>query len=197
MNGIVRTCVNGTFRFFMRPYCRRLIYLCLLGIPVLFEFLSGGFVRRTFVFYNRDTGEAEVEERMLPRMPSRELDIRQYVEETLLGPVSAGAEPLFSRETGLRSLLFREGIVYADLSPSAALPYSGGESAFRSLYILNTGMRRNFDFIKEVHLFIEGKEAYLERFRAIPLTRPETGNFGKSLFSVKTTNIISKNQECA
>jgi hypothetical protein len=192
MNGIIRDCINGTFRFFMRPYCRRLIYLCLLGIPVLFEFLSGGFVRRTFVFYLRDSGEAEVEERMLPRMPSRELAIRQYVEETLLGPVSSEAELLFSRETGLRSLLYRDGVVYADLSLSAALPYSGNGGAFRSLYALYTGIRRNFDFIEEVHLFIEGEEAYFERFRGSPQTSLEIGDFGERYFPTKITNIASK-----
>jgi hypothetical protein len=195
MNGIIRDCINGTFRFFMRPYCRRLIYLCLLGIPVLFEFLSGGFVRRTFVFYIRDSGEAEVEERMLPRMPSREIAIRQYVEETLLGPVSPEAELLFSRETGLRSLLYRDGVVYADLSLSAALPYSGNEGAFRSLYALYTGIRRNFDFIEEVHLFIEGEEAYFERFRGSPQTSLEIGeieDFGEPYFPAKNANIASK-----
>jgi hypothetical protein len=192
MNGIIKSCINGTFRFLMRPYCRRLIYLCLLGIPVLFEFLSGGFVRRTFVFYLRDTGEAEVEERMLPRMPSRELAIRQYIEETLLGPVSSEAELLFSRETGLRSLICRDGIVYADLSLSAALPYSGTGDTFRSLNALYTGIRRNFGFIEEVHLFIEGEEAYFERFRGSPQTSPEIGYFGRPYFPAKIANIASK-----
>jgi hypothetical protein len=167
MNGIVRDAVNGIARFIGKKHYRRLIYLCILGIPALVDFLSGGFVRRTFVFYTRDTGKAEVEERLLPRMPSREEAVRQYVEETLLGPVSPEAEPLFLRETALESLLFRDGIVYADLSLSAALPLSNGESAFRGFYVLHTGIRRNFSFVKEVRLFIDGKEAYFERLRGI------------------------------
>jgi hypothetical protein len=167
MNGIVRNIVNGIARFIMKKHCRRLIYLCILGIPALFDYWSAGFVRRTFEFYIRDTGTAEIEERLLPRMPSRETAVRQYVEETLLGPVFPEAEFLFLRETGLRSLLFRDGIVYADFSLSAALPPSGGESAFRGFYILHTGIRRNFSFVQEVHFFIDGKEAYFERLRGI------------------------------
>jgi hypothetical protein len=167
MKGIIRGAVNGSAHFFKRKYCRRFIYLCLLGIPVLFDYWSGEFARRTFVFYLRDTGKAEVEERLLPSMPSQELVLRQYVEETLLGPVSPGAEPLFPRETTLRSLIFQDGIVYIDLSLSAALPYSAGADAFKSLYILYEGVRRNFDFVRDVRLFIGGQEVYYERFRSV------------------------------
>jgi hypothetical protein len=151
-------------RFFPGKRYRRFLYLFLLGIPVLAEFSSAALARRTFVFYDLDTGEAMVEERMLPRTSSEETAIRWYVEEVLLGPVSPEAAPLFSRETGLRSLLYRDGVVYADLSLSAALPYSEGGS-FRSLYVLNAGIRRNFSSVRDVRLFIEGSEAFFERFR--------------------------------
>jgi hypothetical protein len=167
MKRIVKGAAEGVLRFFRKKPCRRFFYLLLLGIPALFECWSGGFVRRTFVFYIRDTGKAEVEERLLPLMPSPEMALRQYVEETLLGPISPEADPLFPRETRLRSLLFRDGILYADLSLSAALPYSPGSDAFRGLYVLYKGLRRNFGFLRDARLFIDGKEAYYERFRGL------------------------------
>ncbi|MDR2245625.1 MAG: GerMN domain-containing protein [Treponema sp.] len=157
----------GIAGFFRRKYCHRLIYLLLLAVPAVFEYYSSDFVKRTFVFYARDTDEAEVEERILPAMPTQELALRQYVEETLLGPISPEAEPLFPRETVLRSLIYQDGIVYADLSLAAALPYSPGTEAFRSLRILHQGIRRDFGFVRDVRLFIEGKEAYYERFRGL------------------------------
>jgi hypothetical protein len=165
-------------RFFPGKHYRRFFYLFILCVPVLTEFSSSALVRRTFVFYDLDTGEAMVEERMLPRTSSAETAIRRYVEEALLGPVSPEAAPLFSRETGLRSLLYRDGVVYADLSLSAALPNSEG-GIFRNLYELNAGIRRNFGFVKDVRLFIEGSEAFFERFR---------GAFAKS---------VSKNDKTA
>jgi hypothetical protein len=181
----------------MKKYCRRFIYLLLLGMPVFFEFWSGGFARRTFVFFVRDTGKAEVEERFLPSVPFRELAVRQYVEETLLGPVSPESDPLFPRETRLTSLLFRDGIVYADLSLSAALPYSSGGDAFRSLHILHKGIKRNFRFVRDVRLFIDGKEAYYERFRGISFSPRECRIFGKHYFLGKDLIIVSKSYKCA
>jgi hypothetical protein len=197
MKGIIRGEVNGIARFFRKNYCRRFVYLFLLGIPALVEFLSGGFVRRTFVFYERDTGKAEVENRLLPVMSSRELSLRQYVEEALLGPVSLAADPLFLRGTALRSLLYRDGTVYADLSLSAALPYAAGTDAFRSLYVLHGGIRRNFGFVKDVRLFIEGKEAYYERFRGVSLSPVGSRMFGMRYHLEKHLNIASKNYKYA
>jgi hypothetical protein len=179
MKGIVRGALDGTFRLFRKKSCRRFIYLLLLGIPALFDYWSGGFVRRTFVFFARDTGKAGVEERFLPSMPCRELEVRQYVEETLLGPVSPESDPLFPRETGLKSLLLRDGIVYADLSMPAALPYSPGSDAFRGLYVLYEGVRRNFGFVRGIRFFIDGREAYHERFRGQPSGEGAGGREGQ------------------
>jgi len=87
------------------------------------------------------------------------------VEETLLGPVASDVRPLFPRETRLRTLLFRDGVVYADLSADAALPpEEGGETLdnFRTLY---AGILRNFSFVLDVHFFIAGNAVYAEEFR--------------------------------
>jgi hypothetical protein len=110
----------------------------------------------------RETGEAAA---------SREAEIRRYVEEALLGPVSPGLAPLLSRETALYSLLFREGTAYISLSQAAA----EGPDCFRGLCALNAGIRRNFPSVRDVRIFVEGKEAYYERFREL-----FTANSGKS-----------------
>ncbi|GHT77231.1 hypothetical protein FACS1894130_00880 [Spirochaetia bacterium] len=169
-----------------------IVFLCVIA---LVEYLHAGQVRRTFVFYSLDNGIEALEERMLPRSLSHEAGIRLYVEELLLGPATPNSAPLFPPETGVRSLLYRDGVVYLDLSESAALPGvlpmphpavfvsvlpstplsvapkilldgEGGE-CFRNLYILNAGIRRNFPFVKDVRLFIAGNEAYPEKFQEI------------------------------
>jgi hypothetical protein len=124
--------------------------------------------RRTFVFYTFDRGEALVEDRMLPRSASREEDIARYVEEALLGPVSLEAAPLLARGARLRSLIFRDGTVYGDLSQSAALPVSGAKTdVFTGMLTLNEGIRRNFSYVSNVKLFIEGNEAFFKEFTDI------------------------------
>jgi hypothetical protein len=167
MNGIVKNFSNLLARFFLAKKKRRLFFLGLLGFAALIEFTASGLVRRTFVFYSIENGIITVEDRMLKSSPSREVNITRYVEESLLGPILPDLAPLFPRETRLNSLMFRDGVVYADLSESAALPPVEGGDLFRNLLTLYRGIRRNFPFVKDVRLFIAGKAAFSERFRRI------------------------------
>jgi hypothetical protein len=108
-----------------------------------------------------------VEDRMLKRSGNRETDIARYVEEVLLGPVSPDLAPLFPLETRLRSLLYRDGVVYVDLSDPAALPpleqleEPGVFGNFQTLY---GGIRRNFSYAREVRLFVAGNPAFAGQF---------------------------------
>ena len=144
---------------------RRLFLLGVLGIAALVEFFTLGLARRTFVFYAIDNRMITVEDRMLKKSPSREVDVTRYVEEALLGPVSPDLLPLFPRETRLRSLLYRDGVVYADLTEDAALPPVEGGEVFTGFETLYQGIRRNFSFVSDVRFFIAGKAAYAEEFR--------------------------------
>jgi hypothetical protein len=112
---------------------------------------------------------------MLKRSSSRETDIRRYIEEVLLGPVSPDSAFLFPRETRLHSLMYRDGVVYADLSASAALPSPDGRGCFENLYTLYKGIRRNFSFVKDVRLFIEGNQVYPGEFQKLGQSK----NIGK------------------
>ena len=166
-------------RFLKSGTIKRIIslsLLLLLGIIALVDFFRLGLARRTFVFYSELEGNTVVEERMLRRSGDRETDIRRYVDDVLLGPVTPGSGPLFPRETRLNSFMYRDGVVYSDLTESAALPSEGGD-VFRSLLTLNEGIRRNFPYIKNVKLFIGGNEAFFEEFHGI---------FGNSVDNSKT-----------
>jgi len=143
-----------------------LFFLLVLGLIALMDFFRLGLVRRTFVFYSEMEGKAVVENRMLRRSGDRETDIRRYVDEALLGPVTPGSGPLFPRETRLNAFMYRDEVVYSDLTEAAALPSEGGD-VFRSLLTLNEGIRRNFPYIKNVKLFIGGNEAFFEEFHGI------------------------------
>ncbi|MDR2398685.1 MAG: GerMN domain-containing protein [Spirochaetaceae bacterium] len=139
---------------------RRLVYLLLLGGFAFIQFRHLNQVRRTFIFYSLGDGKPAVENRLLSRSPTEEIALRRYVEEVLWGPVAPDSLPLFSRETRLRSLLYRDKVVYLDISEDAALPLeeAPGGDVFLGLDTLHRGILRNFPAVQEVRLFIQGYE---------------------------------------
>jgi hypothetical protein len=165
MKDFLRAAEAKAGKFLRGKTRRRALCLCLLGVAAFSEFLVLGLARRTFVFYSIDTRAMVVEDRMVSKTGSRERDVRRYVEEALLGPVSLDSAPLFPKGTRLESLLFRDGVAYADLSESAALPVLEGVDAFTGLHALYGGIKRNFPYVRDVRLFIAGREAYPEKFR--------------------------------
>ena len=136
-----------------------------LATAAFIEFHVSGLARRTFVFYDIDSGYVIVEERMLRRTTSKEHDVARYVEDALLGPISPGAMHLFPRGVRLQSLLYRDGIVYANLSGDAAMPPLDGGGVLRSFETLHAGIKRNFPSVGEVRFFIDGRAAFADEFR--------------------------------
>jgi hypothetical protein len=160
----IRGILGSAGRFFGNAACLALLCLGLLCLLALFDYRRSGLTRTTFVFYSIETGGELIEERMLPLPRDREEKLRFYAAEALLGPALRDALPLFPRDTRIESCLFRDGVVYLDLSGTAALPVEGGDS-FRSLSALRGGILRNFAFVKDVRLFIAGNEAFPGKFR--------------------------------
>jgi hypothetical protein len=167
MTPVIRLLIKRIILFFVRGYTFRFILLLLLGFFAYREYADSGLKRRTFVFYSLSDGKSVVEERMLAESDSPELNITRYVQDALLGPATPDTALLFPKETKLRSLLFREGVVYVDLSEDAALPSPEEGDTFQNFYTLNLGIRRNFDFVTGVRFFISGNEAYIEKFYEI------------------------------
>ena len=117
------------------------------------------------MFYAIDDGTIAVENRMLRRSASREHDITRYVEEAILGSVSPNSLPLFPRDTRLVSLLYRDGVVYANFTEEAALPPLQGGEVLHNMETLYAGIRRNFPFVRDVRFFIAGRAAFVAEFR--------------------------------
>ena len=164
MNASFLAIIKPVSEFLASKPARRLLLIFLLVIIASVEFYNLGLARRTFVFYTVNDGSIVVEDRMIKRSSSREIDIIRYTEEMLLGPVAPDLQPLFPRETRLKSLLYRNGVVYADFTADAELPVEGGTTVnnFRTLY---AGILRNFSFVSDVRFFIDGNAAYTEEFQ--------------------------------
>jgi hypothetical protein len=164
MNALLNTILRPIAEFLESPVKRCFLFVGILLLVALVEFLSLGLARRTFVFYTISDGVIVVEDRMLKHSKSREGDIIRYVEETLLGPVSPDLLPLLPRGTKLKTLMYRSGVVYADFSSDAAMPpIEGGRTLdnFRTFY---AGILRNFSYVRDVRFFIEGTAIFTDNF---------------------------------
>lgn len=165
MSGHINSIFKAVAEFLSSAFKRRLIFIGILIVVALAEFFYLGLARRTFVFYTVNDGVIVVEDRMLKHSVSHEGDIIRYTEETLLGSVAPDLLPLFPRETRLKSLLFRNGVVFADFSHEAALPPAEGGTALENFRTLHAGILRNFSYVKDVRFFIEGRAIFVEDFR--------------------------------
>ena len=152
----------GVMGFFMQ--IRRLLYLVVLCLFAFIEMGRSGLSRRTFEFFSYENNRSVVEDRMLRKTPAMEGDIKTYVKELILGPVSVDFAPLLTKGTQLRSFMYRNGIVYADFSSEAALPVLGGRPIFDGFLALNQGIRRNFRSVSDVKLFVNGNEVFFGEF---------------------------------
>jgi len=165
MNRLLNTIFMAVAEFMSHATRRNLLLIGILCVVTLTEFLVLGLARRTIIFYTVNDGSIVVEDRMLKHAKSREDDIIRYTEEVLLGPVSPDLLPLFPRETRLKSLLFRNGVVYADFTEGAALPPVEGGAVLKNFRTLYDGILRNFSYVKDVRFFIEGIAIYIDEFR--------------------------------
>jgi hypothetical protein len=122
-------------------------------------------VRRVLFFPSTTTrslaGKAArvvAEVRFLPRHRDADRDARELVEAALLGPARHGGAPLFPPKATVRTLMVRRGVLYVDLSASAAIPdplapLPLGEAAA----VLDRAIRFNFPWIREIAFSVDGQ----------------------------------------
>jgi hypothetical protein len=165
MNSFFIAIIRAIADFLSSPIKRYLLLIAILSMVTLGDFLYLGLARRTFVFYTVNDGEIVVEDRMVKRSESKEVDIIRYTEEMLLGPVAPDLLPLFPRETKLKTLMYRNGTVYAEFSEHAAMPPEEGGSIIDNFRTFYSGILRNFSYVKDVRFFIEGTAVYEDGFR--------------------------------
>jgi len=164
MGTFIKTVIRTAIEFLASPVRRRLLFLCVLGLIALIEFFALGFARRTFVFYTVDGENIYVEDRMLKHSRSKEENIARYTEETLLGPVSPDLLPLFPLETKLKSILYRNKVVYINFTETAALPPifdDKGRKTLDNFHTLYESILRNFSYVRDVRFFIDGNSVLM------------------------------------
>jgi spore germination protein GerM len=137
--------------------------LILLGAAALAEFLIIDNNRYTLVFNSAHDGTPIIEDRMIAASETKEEALTRYVDEVLLGPVDIDTAPLFYEGSRLESLFYRNDNVYINLSETAVLaPSSINQSVMENLSTFVSGIKRNFAYIDNVILFIDGNEVFFE-----------------------------------
>ena len=136
------------------------------------DFLPRDESRVVMTFYTMADGRNVIEERMMKNPAAQGLDarVRRYTEEVLLGPLSHGAAGFFPAGT-VEACIVDGETAFIGLPPQAALAgitdAEGGYAidSMRAVDTLRKDIGRNFRQLKEIELFIDGRETERETDR--------------------------------
>ncbi len=125
---------------------------------LLFLLLGNGKVSRVLFFPDHLGTRLVAEQRAVPRHRSFEEGVREVVDGALLGPMRPDLARLFPRGVSVQGLVVREGTLFLDLSPAAALPDPEtpleGAAALEGLA---RSLRVNFPRLRELSVTIDGQ----------------------------------------
>ncbi|MBP3710744.1 MAG: GerMN domain-containing protein [Treponema sp.] len=117
--------------------------------------------RYVFMFESASNSKICMESRYLPRNPVQG-KVNMYVDELLLGPLTAEYMPLFSRGTKAESCFMRGDVLYVNLS-DALLAEDGNASEIKQgIELFRKNILYNFRNIHTVDVFVAGEYAYEE-----------------------------------
>jgi hypothetical protein len=115
--------------------------------------------RRVFYFPSFDDDKIHTEVRYLPH-ESTQGDVRLFVDELLLGPLTNRYRILFSQGTRVLSCIQNGGTLYLDLSEEALFSIEPAPPIRSAVEILEKSIKKNFPSIKTVAIFIDNKRVY-------------------------------------
>ena len=116
-------------------------------------------VRYVFMFQSAATGKICMESRYLPRRPVQG-KVNCYVDELLLGALTAEYRPLFTRGTRAQSCFVRDGILYVDLSDALISESDGASEIGQGMELFRKNILYNFKNINTIEVFVAGNHAY-------------------------------------
>lgn len=91
--------------------------------------------------------------------PSLEESIHQAVRELIAGPRKESLSPTIPESVEIRSVYFRDGIAYVDLTPNLSDKHPGGSWAeLLTVYSIINTVTENFSEVNRVQLLLGGRE---------------------------------------
>ncbi|AEJ19774.1 GerMN domain-containing protein [Gracilinema caldarium] len=152
--------LQGITGFFQISINRRLTFLLVLLVIASLDVILTPKKRYIYSFFSQKTKTLHIETRYLVSGKTKEDQLRYFIEEYLLGPSSVDLMPLFPVDAVLTTVMIRNEKAYINLSDSAALPLQNSVSFEQRARLFTQIIRKNFQSIKEITLFIAGNEVY-------------------------------------
>jgi hypothetical protein len=124
----------------------------------LFLYLNHGWVERVLFFPRYTDTVSGGETRRLPKRDTREEELMFFLEEIILGPTNIENIPIVPEETELRSVMFRDQVLYLDLSEDILFQTSGRPLPLeRRMALIKRSVLFNFPWVKEIIITINGE----------------------------------------
>lgn len=90
----------------------------------------------------------------------RNVHVRQFVQELLLGPATHGLRPLFQLGTRLESCFLQDTALFINLSQEALFFGETTSSTRDAVDLLILNIEKNFSWIESVEIYIDGNKVY-------------------------------------
>ena len=152
-----------------------LIAFAVLVSALSFFFLPYPRTRYYLEFPDALTHTLRGEVRYAPFHANLEKAAETLCREILVGPENLKSKPLFSKDTKIRSVMLRGGVLFLDLSADLALedPLEGSyrESLAETVKLI----KKNMISVRKVVLTVDGNETYADNKEEVPLKKARTG----------------------
>jgi hypothetical protein len=160
-----------------RPFV--VFFFVLPAFCLLLLFVAPRPLDRYFLaFPDARTGKYVGEVRYAPRKWSLERKAESVLAEILLGPERLMSLPILNGEPRIRSIMYRSGILYADIGPEFLLEGHPGQDFRASLDSVRRLLKRNLPGARAVTILVNGNLPYAFDEAPPPVGRPEAEKRG-------------------
>lgn len=135
------------------------LFMFLLIVTVVCYIAKGAEKKRyVFLYPGSDTGLLTAERRYLRKRSSSEGNVRAFVDDLLLGPVSIDLLRFIPKNTQVLSLMLRDRVLYLNLSTNVVLEEAEASwDTGMKVQGLANNLYYNFPRLRDVKVFINGQ----------------------------------------
>lgn len=137
--------------------------ILILGVSIFLYNSENLGKRRVLYFEAVDGSGLYIESRRITEYTStqgRDVDVQQFVQELLLGPVTNGFKSLFLQGTRLESCFIQDNILFINLSKDALFPSATTSATKDGVDLLVYNIKKNFSWIESVEIYIDSNKVY-------------------------------------
>jgi spore germination protein GerM len=137
--------------------------ISILALSIFFYTSKNMGNRRILYFEAMDGSGLYMESRRITEyspLQGRDIHLRQFVQELLLGSVTNGFRSLFQQGTKIESCFVQDDILFINLSKEALFPSVTTSTTKDAVDLLILNIKKNFSWVKLVEIYIDGNKVY-------------------------------------